>query len=464
MRPWSASGASAGRGHPDPPGDAGSLRLSAGGSACGAFATPREITPAAITGVASFYDMFRHKPVGKHIVRVCRGTACHVTGAERVEDALRRQLQHSRRATTPIPTGEFTIEQVACLGCCTLAPVVRIGEHTFGHATAEKVGGMIRDFTEQQRQTAASAPPPRNCTPAQRAAAQINIGLGSCCMAKGSDQLFHALRESVARDRRRCGGQTRRLRRHVPSHADDRGRRSRASRARSTPGWMPPTRGTWCCAISGRAGLTQRVARLWTSRAGSLPARGSREHRLTDVEMSMREPDVSAFLGRQVHIATEQFGKVDPLDLDEYLSAWRISGAGALPAGVGCVPATSGNAADCTAAGASRSSHQSRRCAAQLLTPAHAEQIIEIIEQSGLRGRGGAGFPTAHEMAAGAQAAGETEIRHLQRRRRRSRRVHGPHAAGVFPLPHHRRDGDCGGGGRRARRHLLHPPRVSRWR
>lgn len=52
-----------------------------------------EITPASVAGVASFYDMFRHKPVGKHLVRVCRGTACHVTGAERVEDALRRDPQ-----------------------------------------------------------------------------------------------------------------------------------------------------------------------------------------------------------------------------------------------------------------------------------------------------------------------------------------------------------------------------------
>src|SRR5262252_3256488 len=51
-----------------------------------------EITHASIAGVSSFYDMFRHKPVGKHIIRVCRGTACHVTGADRVQDALKRQL------------------------------------------------------------------------------------------------------------------------------------------------------------------------------------------------------------------------------------------------------------------------------------------------------------------------------------------------------------------------------------
>ena len=59
-----------------------------------------EITPAALAGVSTFYDMFRHKPVGESIVRVCRGTACHVSGAPRVEDALRRHLH--------IPDGDDT--------------------------------------------------------------------------------------------------------------------------------------------------------------------------------------------------------------------------------------------------------------------------------------------------------------------------------------------------------------------
>src|SRR5207253_2669864 len=97
-----------------------------------------QITPAAITGVSSFYDMFRHAPVGKYVVRVCRGTACHVTGAERVEDALRRRLRIPAGDDTD-PDRQFTIEPVACLGCCTLAPVVRIEQATFGQVSAERV-------------------------------------------------------------------------------------------------------------------------------------------------------------------------------------------------------------------------------------------------------------------------------------------------------------------------------------
>ncbi|HWH72029.1 MAG TPA: NAD(P)H-dependent oxidoreductase subunit E, partial [Candidatus Sulfotelmatobacter sp.] len=95
-----------------------------------------QITPASIAGVSSFYDMFRHQPVGKHIVRVCRGTACHVTGAERVEEALRRHLRILNGHDTD-PEGQYTVEQVACLGCCTLAPVVKVDESTFGHVTSE---------------------------------------------------------------------------------------------------------------------------------------------------------------------------------------------------------------------------------------------------------------------------------------------------------------------------------------
>src|SRR3954471_18274666 len=108
-----------------------------------------EITPAAISGVSTFYDMFRHQPVGKHIVRVCRGTACHVTGAERVEDALRRQLHIPAGADADLER-QYPIEPVSCLGCCTLAPVVRIDQNTYGHVTVEKLPKVIDEFRSQQ--------------------------------------------------------------------------------------------------------------------------------------------------------------------------------------------------------------------------------------------------------------------------------------------------------------------------
>jgi NADH:ubiquinone oxidoreductase subunit E len=93
-----------------------------------------EITPAEIAGTSSFYGQFRRSPVGEHVVRVCHGTACHVSGARQITEELRRYLA--------IPDGEdtdaarlFTLDEVACLGCCSLAPVLMVDGHTAGKLT-----------------------------------------------------------------------------------------------------------------------------------------------------------------------------------------------------------------------------------------------------------------------------------------------------------------------------------------
>ena len=90
-----------------------------------------EITPAQIAGTSSFYARFRRSPVGEHMVRVCHGTACHVAGARQITDELRRGLGIQEGADTD-PSRIFTIEEVACLGCCSLAPVLMVDEHTVG--------------------------------------------------------------------------------------------------------------------------------------------------------------------------------------------------------------------------------------------------------------------------------------------------------------------------------------------
>jgi NADH:ubiquinone oxidoreductase subunit E len=93
-----------------------------------------EISPAQIAGTSSFYAQFRRSPVGRHVVRVCHGTACHVAAAEQITQELRRHLE--------IPDGEdtdprrlFTIDAVACVGCCSLAPVMMIEQETAGRLT-----------------------------------------------------------------------------------------------------------------------------------------------------------------------------------------------------------------------------------------------------------------------------------------------------------------------------------------
>ena len=141
--------------------------------------------------------MFRHEPSGKHIVHVCHGTACHVGGAERVEDALRRHLHIPEGADTDADR-RFTIERVACLGCCTLAPVVRIEEETIGFATAEKVPALHPRFPGQPAER--REPPSRLVSaPAQsNGGAEIKVCLDSCCLAKGTDRVFRALQQSLA--------------------------------------------------------------------------------------------------------------------------------------------------------------------------------------------------------------------------------------------------------------------------
>jgi NADH:ubiquinone oxidoreductase subunit E len=92
------------------------------------------VTPAQIAGTSTFYSRFRRSPVGDHVVRVCHGTACHVSGARQITEELRRHLRIPDGSDTDGPR-QFTIDEVACLGCCSLAPVLMVDEHTAGRLT-----------------------------------------------------------------------------------------------------------------------------------------------------------------------------------------------------------------------------------------------------------------------------------------------------------------------------------------
>ena len=107
-----------------------------------------KITPAAITGVSTFYGQFRHHPVGRHIISVCHGTACHVKGSLLVHDALARHLGLVNGQDTDAE-GLFTLQKVACLGCCTLAPVIQIDHVTYGRVAAATVPTVLADFLRQ---------------------------------------------------------------------------------------------------------------------------------------------------------------------------------------------------------------------------------------------------------------------------------------------------------------------------
>ena len=106
------------------------------------------IKPAKIYGVATFYAQFRLKPVGKYLIMLCKGTACHVNGADLVEEAVNEYLGIQDGETTE--DGLFTLNNVACLGCCSLAPVMMIksadGDETYGNLTKDKVKEVLAEI------------------------------------------------------------------------------------------------------------------------------------------------------------------------------------------------------------------------------------------------------------------------------------------------------------------------------
>lgn len=100
-------------------------------------------------GVATFYAQFRLHPVGKHIIKVCHGTACHVQEAGTITEALEDSLKVKDGETTE--DGLFTLESVACLGCCSLAPVMMIGDETYGKLTKNNAVKVLKDIRLEEQ-------------------------------------------------------------------------------------------------------------------------------------------------------------------------------------------------------------------------------------------------------------------------------------------------------------------------
>jgi len=97
-----------------------------------------------VYGVVTFYSQFRLKPSGKYIIKVCHGTACHVGASEGISEALEDELKVSHGDTTS--DGKFTLERVACLGCCSLAPCIMINNETYGRLTPDKAREIVRSI------------------------------------------------------------------------------------------------------------------------------------------------------------------------------------------------------------------------------------------------------------------------------------------------------------------------------
>ncbi|HPV15280.1 MAG TPA: NAD(P)H-dependent oxidoreductase subunit E [Candidatus Cloacimonadota bacterium] len=105
-----------------------------------------EIPAAEIFGVATFYSMFKLKAQGRHVIKICKGTACHVSDVDSIKFALIEQLKLLPGEDTTSDM-RFTLVEVACLGCCSLAPVIMIDDRTYGKLAPEDIVGILAKYT-----------------------------------------------------------------------------------------------------------------------------------------------------------------------------------------------------------------------------------------------------------------------------------------------------------------------------
>lgn len=105
------------------------------------------VKSAQIYGVATFYTQFRLKPIGENLIMLCQGTACHVNGSAAIEEAITEELGIKEGQTTE--DNIFTLNNVACLGCCSLSPVMMINGETYGNLTPQKTKDILKDIKKQ---------------------------------------------------------------------------------------------------------------------------------------------------------------------------------------------------------------------------------------------------------------------------------------------------------------------------
>ncbi|MBM3496781.1 MAG: proton-conducting membrane transporter, partial [Armatimonadetes bacterium] len=271
-----------------------------------------EISAADLMGAATFYSQFRLKPVGLHMISVCHGTACHVKGSGIVDDALRRHLKLQDGDDTDAD-GLFTMTRVACVGCCTLAPVIQVDGLTYGHLNADNVGGALEDFLHVTSHPQGDG---SDVVPAN-AMGEVRLALDSCCIAGGTMHVRDALAEAV-RDLRvpvavrgiSCSG----LCHQIPLVEVAAPGKAVVTYARFEP-------------RKAEALVRQHFqpvgfgARVRRAASGLLDrwANDDSWEPVTRYAVDMRDPPICAYLGPQKQIAMEHAGESPPLDLVAYI-------------------------------------------------------------------------------------------------------------------------------------------------
>ena len=325
-----------------------------------------DITPGQISGVSTFYSQFRHLPVGKHIIKICAGTACHVKGAPLISDAFKRVLKIDEKRNAS-PDNLFSIEEVACLGCCTLAPVVQIDGKTYGHVKPTQVDEIIQDFLTSGNKRINS----RDADVNEDIDAEIRIGIGSCCVAGGSKEILTEILEIKERYDLNirlkpvgCVGvcnQTPLM--EIVTKEKIHSRYTKVSKLQVEEILLKHVR-------------PRTINKRIKYNINDLVDTFLSDDKLTsqvNIPGELREKYLNNFLNYQVHLATKNSGILSPESYDEY----------------------------CLSGGFEALNH--------CINTLDQDTIVNIITESGLRGRGGAGFPTGKKWKISLMTIGDSK-------------------------------------------------------
>jgi NADH-quinone oxidoreductase subunit F len=310
-----------------------------------------EINRAQLISVSTFYSQFRHIPYGKHLIKVCTGTACHVKGAENVYDAFRRELKMEDDNITTA-NQLFSIEKIACLGCCTLAPVVQMDEKIYGHVQPGKIKEIVNDFLSHLEHSEK----PQTKAIHYKISGEVRIGMGSCCQASGSAAIYKVLQNAsrelgikVNIKTVGCVGVCNKV--PLLDIAQPDGAIIRY------PNVKPAEIKEILHSHFKSTNYFKRIKNSLLGHIDSFHTDATWDNIVWKSE-NERTETINSFLSNQLHISTEGYGILSPLHIEEYMA---LGGFEALK---------------------------------KTLTSLTPQQVVEINLSSGLRGRGGAGFPT----------------------------------------------------------------------
>ena len=312
-----------------------------------------DIDRAQLLSVATFYSQFRMAPYGQHVIKVCIGTACHVKGASRVYDAFVRELKLPE-GTITTADGKYSIEKVACLGCCALAPVVQIDDKIFGHVQPGKVREVLDEF-----ESMIAATKSQHAEEEAEIQGEVRLGMENCCQASGTAEVYAAVTEAsrelgihVRLKPISCVGACN----QVPL-IDVVTREGEMFRY---PNIKPEEVKEILLHHFKPASKLKRLRNAVLNQIDTFHTDQTWNNSLWIPE-EVRTQKVNTFLEGQYRISTEGYGHLNPLDIDEYTS---LGGFEALK---------------------------------KALTTMSRKDVIDEVLKSGLRGRGGGGFPTGRK-------------------------------------------------------------------